>query len=79
MFLSPEKVNMAESTGRRSTGNLSDESIRNFCGSLDALAFLSVDQVATGKRALKEAAPEETMGLVDYFDSTYVTGSYRSV
>jgi hypothetical protein len=46
---------------------------------LDALAFLPVDQVIDGMQALREAAPDGTTRLVDYFDSTYVSGSYRSV
>ena len=56
-----------------------DEEIRTWCGSLDGLAFLPVDQVEDGMRLIREEAPEVLSSVIDYFDSTYVTGSYRSV
>lgn len=57
----------------------SDEEVRIFCGMLDALAFLPVDRVKEGMRILKETAPENLNGLIEYFDGTYVSGNYRAV
>lgn len=56
-----------------------DEDTRNFVGMIDGLAFLPVDSVSEGMRVLKEVVPEELTGLLDYFDSNYVSGTYRSV
>ena len=36
-----------------------DEEVRTFCGMLDALAFLPVDRVNDGMRALKEVSPDD--------------------
>lgn len=38
-----------------------------------------IKQGYSGHAYTKEAAPKGTAGLIDYFDSTYVTGSYSSV
>lgn len=46
---------------------------------LDALTFLPVDKVAVGIRALRETASEGTVGIVDYIDTTYVSGSHKAV
>ena len=56
-----------------------DETIRIFCGKLDGLAFLPLDRVSEGMELLKQQMPEQMADVVTYFDSTYVTGSYRSV
>ena len=53
--------------------------MRNFCGMLDALAFLPVDKVSDGMRFLQDAAPDNLQDLTEYFDSTYVSGQYRAV
>ena len=57
----------------------SDQDVRNFCGMLDALAFLPVDRVSDGMRFLQDAVPDNLRGLTEYFDSTYVSGQYRAV
>lgn len=46
---------------------------------LDGLAFLPVDRVPEGMQYLKEICPPSLQGLLDYFDSTYVSGAFRSV
>jgi hypothetical protein len=56
-----------------------DKDIRHFCGQLDGLAFLPASKVTEGMSLLRDSAPDVLSGLVDYFDSTYVSGSYRSV
>lgn len=56
-----------------------DVSIRDYCGMIDALAFLPAEDVPEGMRYLKENLPESLHGLLDYFDSTYVNGGYRSI
>lgn len=56
-----------------------DEKVRLFCGMLDGLAFLPVEEVPTGMNCLKDNTPAGLEELVDYFDSTYVSGTYRRV
>ena len=56
-----------------------DESVKLFCGMLDGLAFLPLDEVNNGMDFLKANTPEGLEDLVQYFDSTYVSGSYRRI
>lgn len=56
-----------------------DEEVKHFCGMLDSLALLPEDRVQEGMAYLKDNIPEGLEGLVEYFDSTYVTGTYRRV
>ncbi|XP_026804993.1 uncharacterized protein LOC113548350 [Rhopalosiphum maidis] len=46
---------------------------------LDSLAFLPEKKVLEGMDFLRTIMPPEATGLVNYFDTTYVHGSYRSV
>ena len=48
-------------------------------GQLDALAFLPLDDITAGMMYLREITPLDAEPLVDYFDQTYVTGTYRHV
>jgi len=48
-----------------------------FCGQIDALAFLPVDEVTDCMSHLKDTAPEEAETLLEYFDSTNVSGQLR--
>ena len=48
-----------------------------FCGQIDALAFLPLDEVSEGMAFLRESVPEEAIPLLEYFDTTYVTGHLR--
>ena len=48
-----------------------------FCGQIDALAFLPVDEVSEGMAFLRESIPDEAAPLLEYFDTTYVTGHMR--
>jgi len=50
-----------------------------FCNQIDSLAFLPCEDVLQGMECLKQIAPPEAEELVHYFDSTYVSGSYRRV
>lgn len=52
---------------------------RLFVGKLDGLAFLPVEDVGEGMSLLRSTCPQEAVELVDYFDGTYVTGTYRRV
>ena len=56
-----------------------DEEFKLFCGMLDGLAFLPLTDVTEGMTFLKGCTPEGTEALVEYFDSTYVTGSFRRI
>lgn len=55
----------------------SDEDFRMFCGTLDALALLPVHQVVDGMRFIRNHIPQDAEELVEYFDSTYVSGPLR--
>lgn len=56
---------------------VNDDDFRLFCGQIDALAFLPVDDVAEGMSYLRDNCPDEAADLLDYFDSTYVSGQLR--
>ena len=45
----------------------SDRDIRNFCGKLDGLAFLPVEDVKAGMNILLQEAPAHLRSLVEYF------------
>ena len=55
----------------------SNDDFRLFCGKIDALAFLPVDEVSEGMAFLRESAPDKAAPLLEYFDTTYVTGHMR--
>ena len=46
---------------------------------LDGLEFLPVGDVPVGLAELKEDIPAGLEPLVDYFDATYISGTYRKV
>src|SRR5580698_10155601 len=50
---------------------------RLFCGQLDALALLPVDEVPAGMTYLRTIAPPAAADVIEYFDTTYVSGTYR--
>ena len=56
-----------------------NEDFKHFCRMLDGLAFVPPGEVKQGMDYLKEVCPEDAEGLVDYFDSTYVSGHYRAI
>ena len=56
-----------------------DDDIKHFCGMLHGLAFLPEDKVQDGMAYLREHTPDGMEELVDYFDSVYVTGTFRHV
>ncbi|XP_063860926.1 uncharacterized protein LOC135101224 [Scylla paramamosain] len=55
----------------------SDEEFRLFCGQVDALAFLPPKDVKDGMSYLRSTMPEEAAPLLEYFDSTYISGQLR--
>ena len=46
---------------------------------IDGLAFLPVQDVEEGMAYLKDNVPNDGAPLLDYFDATYVSGTYRSI
>lgn len=54
-----------------------DEDFKLFCGQLDGLAFLPLEDMEAGLDHLREIVPRDAQPLLAYFDKTYVTGSYR--
>ena len=56
-----------------------DAGFSHFCGMVCALAFLPPDRVAEGVRHLRGVLPDGDDGaaaILDYFDSTYVSGRF---
>ena len=56
-----------------------NDDCRLFCGMMDGLAFLPIENVQEGMVLLKDNTPEEFENLLSYFDKTYVTGTFRHV
>jgi hypothetical protein len=56
-----------------------DDDFKLFCGKLDGLAFLPLDDIPAGMDYLLQHTPAGAAELTDYFNKTYVTGSYRQV
>ena len=54
-----------------------DAEFRLFCGQIDGLAFLPIDQVTEGFDHLMNIAPDGTDDLLSYFDQNYVNGTER--
>ena len=46
---------------------------------VDGLAFLPLHEVQTRMEYLRSVAMPGSEALLDYFDSTYVSGSFRSI
>ena len=57
----------------------SEEDVKLFCGMIDGLAFLPTSDVSAGFDYLREHTPEGLEPLIDYFSSTYVSGTYRRI
>ena len=58
--------------------------VSHYCRMLDGLAFLPVDQVQDAIRHLRTVVPDvvesdKLESLLDYFDSTYVSGTARRI
>ncbi|KAL8590500.1 hypothetical protein ACOMHN_010936 [Nucella lapillus] len=56
-----------------------NDDVKLFCGMLDALAFLPVDEVPTGMEYLHNNTPDGAEELLEYFEATYVRGTFRQV
>jgi len=58
----------------------SRDDVRHYCGMLDGLAFLPVDDIPDGLAYLRHNVPQnadELLHLVTYFDVTYISGTVR--
>lgn len=56
-----------------------DNVFSHYCSMIDGLAFLPVQKVIEGMKYLKSICAPDNTDIIDYFDSTYVTGTYRKV
>ena len=54
------------------------EEFELFCGQLDAPAFLPTEDIPEGTMYIRGNTAPGAEGLVDYFDQTYVTGTFRT-
>ena len=57
-----------------------DDDFRVFCDMMDGLAFLPVPDLTNGIHLLRTLCPDdppEAAELLDYFDSTYISGRLR--
>ena len=55
------------------------EEAKLFCVILEGPTFLPVYHITTGLSGLKENIPEGFNPLVDYFEATYILGTYRKI
>ena len=57
------------------------DDVRLFCGMLDGLAFLKMEEVPAGMVHLRQIMPNEDrlQDIVDYFDATYASGITRPI
>lgn len=56
-----------------------DDAFRKACGMLDGLAFVPPDLVPSGLQHIRDMAPDGMAEILAYFDSTYVSGTFRTV
>ena len=56
-----------------------NDDIKQFCGKIDGLAFLPVQQVPEGMQHLQQQCPPELNDFLEYFNETYVSGTYRRI
>jgi len=54
-----------------------DDTLSHFFAMLDGLAFLPINKVDDRMKYLKTVGTKEATEVLDYFDSTYVNGTYR--
>ncbi|KAK2148190.1 hypothetical protein LSH36_510g00009 [Paralvinella palmiformis] len=78
MFLPSHTVYMEEST-ESWVSYSQEEDVKLFCGMLDGLTFLPEEDVAEGMIYLWENIPDGFEPLLQYFDSTCFSGSYRQI
>ena len=57
----------------------SNDDVKLICGMIDGLAFLPVGNVSDGMDYLRNNTPDECERLLDYFDKTYVSGTFRRI
>ena len=48
--------------------------VNNFCGMLDAFAFMPIGDVVYVIQYLRENIPDRLEPLIDYFNNTYIYG-----
>jgi len=78
MFLSADAGYLEEAPNLGLTTRFrSDEDVLHFIGMLDGLSFLPLHDVPEGMLYLRDNVREGFESLVDYFDQTYVTRSFR--
>jgi len=56
-----------------------DNTFSIFCGMLDGLAFLPLTDVEQEMSYLKSIMSDTALDLVEYFDSTYVNGTFKRI
>jgi len=54
-----------------------DPNFTTFCRMLNGLAFLPLADIEQGISYLKSIMPDAALDLVEYFDSTYVNGTFK--
>ena len=55
------------------------EDVKLFCGMMHSLALLPIDDLPAGLEFLRHNTPEGMEPLLNYFDATYCTGTYRRI
>jgi len=46
---------------------------------VDGLAFLTVQKVTEGMKYLKLICAPDNINIIDYYNATYITGTYRKL
>ena len=76
---------LAESTWRKiqelglAANYRHDDKFRHYCGMLDGLAFVPLDDIKAAMRYLRTVMPPSAEALVQYFDENFVSGNVRSL
>ena len=87
MHLCNNVLKRVQTLGHQAEYRAEDEVLRRFVTQVESLAFLPPADLDEGVTVLREQAAEMQEGscrdaateILDYFDRTYVTGSYRAV
>ena len=56
-----------------------DKEFKHFCDMMDGLGFLPVDEVENSMSFLRQNCYPGAEELLDYFDATYVSGTFRKI
>jgi len=62
---------------KKQTNSTKISNFKLFGGKINVLAFSPISAIRNGMIHLKSIAPEDALNILEYFDSTYATGTYK--